>query len=162
MNLNSIDTWFFESLSQSYPDKLSIILVEGIKADTPELVEVDEKTSVGPYFPVRVEGCSLCIEIIFEEVFSYQVVNESYSAPQSDFESDAFLGPVKKCSKLQYLTYLESDSILSQTRAGEYGSYYIWTEDQTFFVISGKAPEIKTHDQKANTSIERTATYFAK
>ena len=162
MNFDSVDTWFFESLTQSYPDSLSIILAEGVKADTPKLVEVSKETALGPYFPVRVENRSICIEITFQEVFSYQVIDESYSAPQSEFESTAFLGPIKKCSKLYYLDYLEKDSILSQTMEGEYSAYYIWTEDQTFFVISGKDPEITIHDQKANLSIERTATYFAK
>lgn len=162
MNIESVATWFFESLTQKYPDELSIILVEGIKSANPEMVEIDAENSLGPYYPVKVLSNSACIEINFSEVLSYQVVNESYSAPQTEMKSADLLGPIQKCSKLEYLQYLESDSLITQTREGEYSSYYIWTEDQAFFVIASKEPGVKSLTKSPDLTIERAKTYFAK
>ena len=138
MNIESVSTWFFESLTQKCPDEISVILVEGIKSDSAEMIEIDEENSLGPYYPVKVLNTSICLEITFCDVLSYQVVNESYSAPQTDIESTGLAGPIRKCTKLEYLQYLESDSLISQTREGDYFAYYIWTEDQAFFVIASK------------------------
>lgn len=161
MNASSVATWFFESLSHQYPDKLVIKLVEGIKSKEREMVEIHTGQSLGPYFSVKVLEESRCIFVEFDGVLSYQVVSESISAPQIKRESTMFDSPVEKCSSLEYQKYIESDSIIKSVNEGEYSSYFIWCEDQTFFVISTQSPKITWSDEKPDLSIERYATWFS-
>ncbi len=160
MNTLPVVTWFFESLSHQYPDKLILKLVEGIKSKERQMVEIESGKSLGPYYSVNVLQESRCIAIEFENVLSYQVVNDSISAPQSKRESTLLEVPVEKCSVLEYQKYIESDSLIQSIYEGEYSSYFIWSEDQTFFVVSMQDPVVTWVTEKANLSIERHATWF--
>ncbi|BCO22941.1 hypothetical protein KUC14_18100 [Alteromonas sp. KC14] len=56
---------------------------------------------------------------------------------------------------------MQSDSIVDQTGPDEILGYYIWTEDQTVFVLATADPEVLISDEKSNTSIVRGDTYFS-
>ena len=129
MSLDNAATWFFESIEHVYPTSLRIRLVEGIKGDEREMVEVTNDQSIGPYFPVKVTEKSRCIDVICNSVLSYQLVDESYAAPQTDFKPERIQGPLHECQNIEYLTYLEKDTLISSLRKNEYTTYFIWTED---------------------------------
>jgi len=144
-----------------YPDRLVISLVEGVKLPDPVPVVVSDTETLGPYYPVKVLAESRCIAVTFDQVLTYQVVDESYSAPQSEMPSAEFLGPVRECQDLSYRRYIEGDSLLAQLEERAYRSYYIWTEDQTFFVISAVAPSVELLARQPDLSIERHNSYAA-
>lgn len=54
--LSSAHTWFFDSLNFDVEGNLNVELVEGIKSNEKEIVEVDENTTLDPYHPVNVSG----------------------------------------------------------------------------------------------------------
>lgn len=162
MSIPKVDTWFFEKLEFHYPDILSVMLVEGIKSDEREMVLSDTENPLGPYFPVRVSEKSCCIRLAFKEVVSFHVIDESYSSPTEDLDVISEIGPVRKCNGLAYKKYVQSDSIVDQTGPDEVFGYYIWTEDQTVFVLSTVDPEVLISDERPNTKIERCNTYFSK
>ncbi|MDP5460937.1 hypothetical protein [Alishewanella sp. SMS8] len=162
MNIPKVDTWFFEKLEFSYPDVLSIKLVEGVKSGEPEMVLSDTDNPIGPYFPVNVVKQSQCLRIIFNEVISFHVIDESYSSPKEKLDIVKEIGPVRKCNNLDYKKYVQSDSIVEQTGPQEFSGYYIWTEDQTLFVLATLDPEVLISDEKPDTTLERSKTYFSK
>jgi len=162
MSIPKVDTWFFEKLDFHYPNLLSVKLVEGIKSDETEMVLADTDNPIGPYFPVRVSEGSCCIRVIFKDVISFHIIDESYSSPTDKLDIIQEIGPVKKCNGLAYTQYVKSDSIVDQAGPDEYFGYYIWTEDQTVFVLSTVDPEVLISDERPNTNIERCNTYFNK
>jgi hypothetical protein len=162
MNFPKVDTWFFEKLEFLYPDVLSIKLVEGVKSDESEMVLSETDNPIGPYFPVEVLKQSRCLRIIFNEVVSFHIIDESYSSPSDKLDVVREIGPVKICTNLTYKKYVQSDSIVDQTGPEETFGYYIWTEDQTVFVLSAIDPEVLISDEKPDTVIERGKTYFSK
>lgn len=159
--LNTASTWFFESLVHSYRDRIEIRVAEGIKASEARLVDTGVGKKLGPYFPVEVSSESRYLSISFDPVLSYQVVSESYGSPTSEMKKTLIEGPVYSCSASSYLKYIESDSLISQIRGGEYGTYFIWTEDQTIFVVALQPPTIEVLDKEPDMTIERGETYFA-
>lgn len=162
MSIPKVDTWFFEKLEFHYPDILSVKLVEGIKSDESEMVLSDTENPIGPYFPVRVLEQSCCIRVAFKDVVSFHVIDESYSPPTEKLDVISEIGPVRKCNGLSYKKYVQSDSIVDQTGQDELFGYYIWTEDQTIFVLSTVDPEVLISDEQPNTKMERSNTYFSK
>lgn len=161
MNIPQVDTWFFETLEFDFPDILSVKIVEGIKSESKEYVEVGGE-KLGPYFPVIVTGSSRVLRIIFRGVLSFQVVNESLSCPQSEIKESQGLGPVKICSTMEYKKYVQLDSVIEQTNAGDYGCFYLWTEDQTLFVLAKEEPSMCASDEKPSLDLGRGSTYFAR
>lgn len=162
MEIQPVDTWFFEKLELHFPNILSIKLVEGKKSQNKEFVEVTEEKKLGPYFPVLVHKDSKCIRIIFNEVHSFQVVDESLSSPLKDLDVIETFGPVRQCNALDYQSYIETDTIIKETREGEYLAFYVWSEDQTIFVLSGEKPIVSDSDESPNLELERDKTYFTK
>ena len=162
MNIPKVDTWFFEKLEFHYPDILSIKLVEGIKSDEREMVLADTDNPIGPYFPVRVMERSSCIRVTFRDVVSFHVIDESYSSPAEKLDVIDSIGPVRKCKELAYKKYVQSDGIVNQTGPDELFAYYIWTEDQTVFVLSTVEPEVLISDEQPNTKLDCCNTYFSK
>jgi hypothetical protein len=162
MNIPKVDTWFFEKLEFFYPNVLSIKLVEGVKSDEPEMVLSDTDNPIGPYFPVNVVEHCHCLRIIFNEVISFHVIDESYSSPKEKLDILEETGPVRKCHNLDYKKYVQSDSIIEQTGPEEISGYCIWTEDQTLFVLATHAPDVLMSDEKPDIQLERSKTYFSK
>jgi len=157
--LDSAHTWFFESISHVFPDGLVINLVEGIKSSEREFVDVTDGAKLRPYFPVQVLPASRCASVHFSGVLAYQLVNESYSAPQSETRGDE--GVLRQCTQLDYLTYLIGDSLIAQLQEEEYAAFLIWTEDQTIFVVCTGSVSVAIEDRLPDFSIERGKTYSA-
>ncbi|WP_217874206.1 hypothetical protein [Pseudoalteromonas shioyasakiensis] len=161
MNIPKVDTWFFEKVEFHHPSVLSIKLVEGVKSNEREMVLSDTDTPIGPYFPVKVLETSRCLRVIFNEVVSFHIIDESYSSPTEKLDITHEFGPVRKCNGLEYQKYVQADSIVDQTGPDEIFGYYIWTEDQTVFILATADPEVLISDEKSNTSVERGDTYFS-
>ena len=162
MNAPEVDTWFFEKLDFTYPDVLSIKLVEGVKSAEKEYVLPESDNPLGPYFSVKVKATSRCVRVVFEDVCSFQVVDESLITQSPEMEGEQLFGPVKKCSSMEYRRYIENDSIIAQAREGDYSAYYLWTEDQVLFILASSEPSIMVSDEQPNLDLERCNVYFNK
>jgi hypothetical protein len=157
--LDSAHTWFFETVSHAARNDLVINLVEGIKSSKPEFIEISEGVRIGPHFPVEILAESRCASVCFSGVLAYQIVRESYSAPQSEVVGDK--GVLQQCTQLTYLTYLISDSLIEQLEEGKYKAFFIWTEDQTIFVVCTETVSVTIEDRLPNFSLERGKSYCA-
>jgi hypothetical protein len=155
--LDAAYTWFFERAVHHYLDTLEVHLVEGIRGEQPEHLEMEQGKSIGPLHRVRVQAESRCATITFKAVLAYQTINESLGAPRAPITSDA--GVIRRCTDLEYVRYLQSDSLLEQLYEGTYVLYLVWTEDQVLLVICQEEPEITLGGRTPDLSIPRHDTY---
>lgn len=158
--LDSAHTWFFECAVHQYPDTLEVQLVEGLKGQTAERVEIADGKSLGPFFPVGVHGNSRSASVIFRDVLAYQLINESLGSSQTDVKSDE--GVLRKCTDLEYLKYLQTDSLIEQLYEGKYTAYFIWTEDQIVYVVCQEEPEVTVGAREPDLGIQRHRIYTAR
>ncbi|MBZ0098281.1 MAG: hypothetical protein K8F30_04315, partial [Taibaiella sp.] len=114
------------------------------------------------YFPVHVEAASRVIRILFNDVLSFHVISESYSSPQTEPTVLRKIGPVCVCDGLEYRRYVESDSLVEQVMERPFHSYFIWTEDQSLFVLAESDPTVTFSDEMPSLNFQRGATYFSK
>jgi hypothetical protein len=159
MSFESVHTWFFESLSHSFPNCLEIKLVEGIRMPEAVTVEPVPGKTIGPTFPIQVLERSRCLSVTFEGVVAYQAVDESHGSPQSDCVCISSIGPVKECEALEYQNYVERDSLVAQIQADQYKAYFLWSSDQCFFVLSTETPRVEFADASPDLTIERGNCY---
>lgn len=154
--LDTAYTWFFERLSLEYLDKVRIVLAEGIQGDEPEYHEI-EGVTIGPAYPVRVTSESRRAELEFEGTMAHQAINESYGTGQLGAEGEGrFLASFRP---MEYLDYLQEDSLVGGFMEEEHRVFHLWTEDQIFYVVAGQPPAITLVDQGADTEIERYGSF---
>jgi len=156
--LSSAHTWFFDSIHFDLEGTLNIELVEGIKSNEKELVEVDENTTLGPYHPVNVSEKSKMVSIQFPETMTYSVTNESYDIGDEKLEKEGKV--LFKCSKSNYLEHIASSTSIKDLEE-EFSHYLVWTEDYLINVVTNEKPIVKLLNKKPNINIERTSTYAA-
>ncbi len=155
--LDDAHTWLFEHSVHRYPDTLEVHLVEGLKGRIATLLEVADGKSLGPFFPVGVQGDSRCASIIFRDVLAYQLVSESLGSSQTEVKSDG--GVLRKCTEIEYLNYLHKDSLIEQLYDGTYTAYFLWTEDQVVYVVCQDEPVVTVGARDPDLSIQRHSTY---
>lgn len=155
--LDSAHTWFFERATHTYLDDVAFELVEGIKSQQREYVEVEGK-KLGPYFRVQVLPQSRCVTVRFSKVLAYQAISESYGAPRVDSVCDK--GTLRECSALEYLTYLRKDSLIDDLMKDRYRSFMLWTEDQVFFVVALDVV-VEPASRQPDLTIRRYSSYSA-
>lgn len=157
--LDTAHTWFLDSIAQELNGALTIQLVEGIKGGARQLVEVGE-TALGPYFPVRVEAESRCVEVRFPNAHAFFVFNESFdkSDPELKKGEGRFLYVADASS---FRTFVESRTSVAQLIDEPYKEYVLWCEDRVFHVLSSDPPVISLMSHKHDLAIERTNTWSA-
>lgn len=131
--LDTAHTWFMDSIAQEPSGALMVRLVEGIKGEERQFVEVGE-TALGPYFPVRVEAGSRCVEVSFPNAHAFFVCNESFD------KSDPAL---KKKGEGRFLYVADASSF------------------RTSSALSSDPPVISLMSHKPDLAIERTYTWSA-
>ena len=157
--LDSAHTWFFESSSHELGGALVVRLVEGIKAPERQHVDVGE-TTLGPYFPVRVEPHSRCVEVRFENAVTFLVVNESYDTkdPEMIRGVGRFLFVATSSS---FRKFTVERTLLTQLCEEPYEEYLLWCEDRLFRILATATPKITLLEEPPNLSLERTETWSA-
>lgn len=158
--LDTAHTWFLDSIAQGLSGALTVRLVEGLKGGERQFVEVGE-ASLGPYFPVRVEAESRCVEIRFPNAHAFFVFNESFdkSDPALKREGNGRFLFVADASSFR--AFVESRTSVAQLIEEPYQDYLLWCEDRVLHVLSSDPPVVSLQSDKPDMAIERTHTWSA-
>lgn len=158
--LDTAHTWFLDSIAQEPSGALMVRLVEGIKGEERQFVEVGE-TALGPYIPVQVEAESRFVEIRFPDAHAFFVFNESFnkSDPALKKEGDGRFLFVADASSFR--AFVESRTLVAQLMVEPYQDYVLWCEDRVLHVLSSEAPVVSLLSHKPDLALERTRTWSA-
>lgn len=130
-------SWFLESIS--FGDALTITVVEGIKAQEPMDIIIQD-INLGEGYAVEIKPESRKIEIVFEDVFAYQCTNESYALGEPEYEIYD-KGFVRVYERSRYLDYIKAYSMIHKLQP-DVIHYCILSEDDIIDVISTKQPTL--------------------
>ena len=157
--LDSAHAWFFDSLSHELNGSLVIHLVEGVKGSSREFVDVGEK-KLGPYFPVRVEAQSRCVQVTFENALAFLAFNESYDTADPELKKNEgrFLFAAEASS---FRRFTEARTSVAQLCQEPYQEFLLCCEDRVFHVLSPAVPSVAVLPESANLTVERTTTWSA-
>lgn len=158
--LDTAHTWFLESITHDLSGALVVRLVEGLRGEVGQLVEVGE-TSLGLCFPVGVETESRRIEIRFPDAHAFFVFNESFNKPDPVLKKAGdgrFLFVAEASS---FRAFVESRTSVAQLIEEPYQDYLLWCEDRVLHVLSSAPPVVSLQSDKPDLTIERTRTWSA-
>lgn len=158
--LDTAHTWFLDSIAQELNGALTIRLVEGIKGGERQFVEVGE-TALGPYFPVRVEAESRCVEVSFPNAHAFFVFNESFNKSDPALKKEGNGRFLYVADASSFRTFVESRTLVTQLIDEPYQEYVLWCEDRVLHVLSSDPPVISLVSHKSDLAVERTRTWSA-
>lgn len=158
--LDTAHTWFMDSIAQEPSGALMVRLVEGIKGGERQLVEVGE-TALGPYFPVRVEAGSRCVEVSFPNAHAFFVFNESFDKSDPALKKKGEGRFLYVADASSFRTFVESRTLVTQLIDEPYQEYVLWCEDRVLHALSSDPPVISLMSHKPDLAIERTHTWSA-
>lgn len=159
--LDTAHTWLLDSIAHDLSGALVVRLVEGLRGEVGQLVEVGE-TSRGLCFPVRVETeKSRRVEIRFPDAHAFFVFNESFnkSDPALKKEGDGRFLFVAEASSFR--AFVESRTLVAQLIEEPYQDYVLWCEDRVLHMLSSDPPVVSLQSDKPDLAIERTRTWSA-
>ncbi len=137
-DLDKSKTWFLESLV--YTDKIEVTVVEGIRGEIAEDVQVGEQVISGTY-PVQPEPESRRLRVIFSRPVAWQVVDESYtSADDTEVSDDNYF--LQILTKSPYLEYVDKHHGWYVDMVGPACHYRLWTEDDVIDVVAHDEPVV--------------------
>jgi len=157
--LESANAWFFDSASHGLGGSLTIRLVEGIKDTETQLVDIDG-TKLGPYFAVRVDSTSRCVDVTFEQVLAFFVYDESYDAADSELKKDSGRFLISAAAS-SFRKFVEARTSVAHLHQEPYQEFLLCCEDRIFQVLSADAPEVRLLQERPDLSVERTNTWSA-
>jgi hypothetical protein len=102
-------------------------------------------TLVVSYFPT-LPARHFCAE--FYDVVAWHVVNESFSVPHSDEQSELD-GPFEVFRASPYLSWVKSRYGLYEAVWGAANHYRLWTETKVVDVVACIQPTVKAHEGDA-------------
>jgi len=122
--LDNAKSWFLESLL--YGDQLRVVVVEGIRADTPESLKVGEHV-IQNLHALEPSPRSRRAVVLFSQLVAWQVVDESYTLlDKSEVRDDtSFLSTLARSA---YLQYVETHHGWFRDMVGPANHYRLWTE----------------------------------
>ena len=156
--LPQVHTWFFESIRFESDATLFVELVEGVKSDKKELVQVDENTTLGPYFSVKVRENSRIVSVQFPDVFTYEVLDESFDIGDEKIKINGTYLSI--CSQSSYLDSIKDRTSIDETEV-DFIHYLLWSEEFLVNIITKRKPIISQLEKEPNLKKERTTTYSA-
>jgi len=157
--LDSAHTWFLESVSHQASGALVVHLIEGIKGEVRQFVEVGE-TRLGPYFPVKVEAQSRSVQVAFASALAFFVYNESYDTRDPELVA----GPGRflfKAETSSFRKFAEDRTTVAQSHQGQYHEFLLCCEDRVFQVLAAEEPEVLLLQEAPDLTLERTSTWSA-
>lgn len=131
-------SWFLERLV--YGDALEIHIVEGIRSAEPQKIRV-AGVDLGEGYSTDVSEKSRHVLVIFEDVFAYQVTNESYMT-RDEYEIRT-KGVLCKYERSRYLDFIKSWTLIDSLRASAYTHFGLILEDDIVDVVAEKEPRIE-------------------
>lgn len=151
--LDTAQTWLLDSIAHDRSGALVVRLVEGLKGEVEQFVEVGE-TSLGPCFPVRFEAESRCVEVRFPDAHAFFVFSESFdkSDPALKRKGEGRFLYVADASSFR--TFVESRTSVAQLTVEPYQDYVLWCEDRVLHVLSSDAPVVSLMNHKPDLAIE--------
>ena len=129
-------SWTVASLA--YADDLRLVLVEGIRSDKPEDVQIGD-VALTDLHAVEITEESRRVEVRFARVVAWQVVDESYTNWDESEERDD-TGFLVALSKSAYLKFVDEHHGWYKDMAGPAVHYRLWTEDEVIDVIAHEEP----------------------
>jgi hypothetical protein len=157
--LESAHTWFFEAAAHRLDGALIIRLVEGIKAPERQVVDTGV-AKLGPYFPVRVEPDSRCVEVTFENAIAFLVLSESFNGTDSTLvrEPGRFLSTATESS---FRSFTRARTLIADLCEEAHREFFLWCEDRVFQVVSTGTPQVAVLGSRPDLALERTETWSA-
>jgi hypothetical protein len=157
--LDSAHAWFFDYLVHELSGTLNVRLTEGIRGSERQFVEVGE-TKLGPYFPVKVQAQSRCVQVTFPNVLAFFIYDESYDTedPELHKGKGRFLFRAESSS---FRKFSELSTSLAQVHQGTYEEFLLCCEDRIFHVLSADPPLVSVLAEAPNLNIERNQAWFA-
>jgi hypothetical protein len=90
------------------------------------------------------QNVTIKAHIIFEHVFAYQIVDESYTGGNhGDMRSEGDTGKLAVYEKSRFLTQVTKNGIISLSVDGPVRDYCIWSEDYVIDVVSTVEPRVE-------------------
>lgn len=138
--LDSAHTWFFDSLIHGSEDELIITLIEGIKAKTPELIDISG-VHLGYGFSVGITEQSRRVQIIFPYTIAFFILNESYDKGDEVRKKDTgrFLFKIETSSLRKFV---ETQTLVF-TFEKSCKEFLLWCEDRIFSIFTTELPIIQ-------------------
>jgi hypothetical protein len=158
--LETAHTWLLDSITHDLSGALVVRLVEGLRGEVSEFVEVGE-TSLGPCFPVRVEAESRRVEIRFPDAPAFFVFNESFNKPDPALKKEGDGRFLFVADASSFRAFVESRTLVAQLIVDPYQDYVLWCEDRVLHVLSSVPPVVSLLSDKPDPGIERTHTWSA-
>jgi hypothetical protein len=157
--LASAAAWFFVHSSHQLSGALVVRLVEGVKGEQRELVQVGE-ASLGPYFSIRVQPTSRVAEVRFAKALAFCVYDESYDArdPQLVAGPRGFLFVADASS---FRSFAESATGITTIHEKPFLEYVLCCEDRIYHVLCEEPPSVAQVEEAPDLSLERTDTWHA-
>ncbi|MDM4768551.1 hypothetical protein [Pelomonas sp. SE-A7] len=157
--LDAASTWFFDSATQSLDGTLEGCIVEGIKGEERQYVEVGE-TRLGPYFPVAVEPTSKCVQVLFPDARAFFVYDESFH--QADPELRKKDGrTLFEAEFSSFRGFAASGTAIEKLIDSAVSEFVLCCEDRIIHVLSTAAPRVHLLNKQPDLSVERTQTWSA-
>jgi len=138
--LDEAKSWFLETLA--YTDKLRVVVVEGIRRDTPTDIQIGSHVIKGAYALER-SSESRRVAVHFPRTVAWQVVDESFtSADTSEVRDDE--GFLATLTRSAYLQYVEAHHGWFRDVVGPAAHYRLWTENEVIDVVAHDEPVVES------------------
>jgi hypothetical protein len=135
--LDTGHSWLLESML--YHDSLEILLIEGIKCAEPEKLKI-ANVELGEGYSIEVTDQSRRFAIVFQDVLTYQVTNESYTS--GDEYEIRTPGVLCKYERSRYLDFVRSSTLIESFSTGNYFHFGLLLEDDIVDVVTQSEPKI--------------------
>jgi hypothetical protein len=136
--LDEAESWFLETLT--YAGELTVIVVEGIRSNTPEDKRVGSHVLKGLH-AVEAAAGSRRAAIRFPRTIAWQVIDESYTAwDRSEVRDDK--GFLVALTQSAYLQYVEAHHGWFKD-VGPAAHYRLWTENEVIDVVAHEEPVVQ-------------------
>ena len=137
--LDEARSWFLESLV--YSDELHVVLAEGIRSDSSEVLQVGSQV-VKDLHALEPSERSRRVAVRFPRTVAWQVVDESYTALDKSEIRDGmeFLVALTQSA---YLHYVEAHHGWFKDMVGPATHYRLWTENEVIDAIAHDEPVVQ-------------------
>lgn len=137
--LDEAGSWSLESLA--YTGDLQLVVVEGIRCDKPEDLEVGGKVSANLH-AIEITPESRRVQVCFAGVVAWQVVDESYTTWDDSEVRDGrdFLAAL---SMSAYLRFVDEHHGWYRDTVGPAVHYRLWTEGEVIDVVAHSEPSVQ-------------------